>query len=104
MTAKHRDPEYKKNARMLRQAINRRHRLGLDVTCWRCGRPIEPEQSWDVGHVDRDGGHAPDNLAPEHRYKSAYCIGNRADGGRLAHRTRRKPAPAATPTANLLPW
>ena len=83
MSAKHRDPEYLKNARIIRQRVATCRRAGIEVTCWRCGHPIDPEQRWDTGHIDPDGGPGLDNLAPEHRYKSGRCIGNRADGGRL---------------------
>lgn len=103
MTAKHRDPEYVANARIVRAQVAMKRRAGIEVRCWRCGWPIDEEQRFDVGHIDPDGGPALSNLAPEHRYKTARCIGNRADGGRRgAHRrgtrtARHAPAPVVSP-------
>jgi len=101
MTAKHQDPEYRKNARIIRQQVEQQRRRGGEVHCWRCSREIHPEQTFDVGHIDPNGGHAMTNLAPEHRYKSGRCQGNRAAGGRQgqAIQTARKPA-----SKGLLPW
>lgn len=101
MSAKHRDPEFRKNARIVRQGVQRAHRIGRSVTCWRCGHDIEPGQSFDVGHIDASGGASMSNLAPEHRYRSGYCQGNRAAGGRvgaaITNRDRRV-------SSGLLPW
>lgn len=105
MTAKHQDPEYRKNARILRQSVGRRHRSGIDVTCGRCGYPIEPEQRWDVGHIDPEGGHGLGNLRPEHRYASARCQGNRAHGGRLGQaRQQARQTTIHQSTKGLLKW
>lgn len=108
MTAKHRDPVYLRNARIIRDRVRRAHRTGGDVTCWRCGMPIDPEQRFDVGHRRADGGPSLDNLAPEHRYKTARCIGNRADGGRLGAQrqaaTRTARTTSTTTTNGILPW
>lgn len=101
MTAKHSDPEYRKNARILRQQVEQRRRRDDTVTCWRCGRPIHPEQAFDVGHIDANGGHGLDNLAPEHRYSSGVCQGNRAAGGRMGRAIQAARLPAAK---GLLPW
>ncbi|MDY0827552.1 hypothetical protein SK224_00260 [Microbacterium sp. BG28] len=77
MSTKHSDPEYRKNARLVRQQVAIAHRRGEDVACGRCPRPIEPGERYDVGHVDEHGGHGIDNLRAEH-------IGcNRRHGGRL---------------------
>jgi hypothetical protein len=49
-----------------------------DGICRRCGQPIDPEEPWDLGHIEAhvDGGQLTrDNLAPEHR----RC--NRSAGG-----------------------
>ena len=101
MTAKHRDPEYRKNARIVQQQVARLRRLGEDVICQRCGLPIGEDQAFDVGHVDPNGGHGRDNLGPEHRYKSGRCQGNRAHGGRLG---QARQAARYTQTKGLLPW
>lgn len=101
MTAKHRDPLYIRNARIIRQQAAAKRRRGEDVECWRCGGIIDPEQRWDVGHRDPAAGHGLGNLAPEHRYKTSRCQGNRAAGGRLGaamtNQRRRR-------TSGLLPW
>jgi hypothetical protein len=101
MSAKHADPEYRKNARIIKQQVEGMRRRGDDPTCWRCGRPIAEGQTYDVGHIDPHAGHSTDNLAPEHRYKSGKCQGNRAAGGRMgqAIQTQR-----ATAKARMLPW
>jgi hypothetical protein len=106
MTAKHQDPEYRMNARILRQQVQRMHRYGESVTCGRCGYDIQPEQQFDVGHIDPDGGHARSNLRPEHRYKSGICQGNRAHGGRLgqARQQARKTTTTRQSEKGLLKW
>lgn len=102
MTAKHADPVYRKNARLIRQQVRKARATGRSVTCWRCGHEIDPEQAFDVGHIDAGAGPSIGNLAPEHRYKiKGRCQGNRAAGGRLGaarQNTRR------TATKGLLPW
>jgi hypothetical protein len=35
-----------------------------DVTCWRCGQRIEPDDDWDLGHDDHD---RTQYRGPEHR-------------------------------------
>jgi len=95
MTAKHNDPEYRRNARLIRQQVTRARRLGLDVTCWRCGRPIDPEQRYDIGHINHLGRPTPDNLAPEHRGE------NRRHGGRQGAALQGQRRAVAT---GMLPW
>jgi hypothetical protein len=93
MTSKHSAPEYQRNARIIRGRVRTMHRRGESVPCWRCRRAILPGQPFDVGHRDPNGGHGLDNLAPEHRHKTASCVGNRADGGRMgAAITNHRPA------------
>lgn len=109
MTAKHRDPAYLRAARIIRSQVAAARRAGADVICRRCGRPIDPEQAFDVGHADPDGGHDLSNLGPEHRYKTGWCIGNRADGGRLGAarrnaKTTARTAPATITRTGILPW
>lgn len=108
MTAKHRDPEYVANARIIRAQVAAKRRRGEEVGCWRCGYEIDAEQRWDVGHRDPEGGHGLGNLAPEHRYKTPRCQGNRAAGGRLgAARKRQRAAhraPSAPTSSDLLKW
>jgi len=87
MTAKHASPEWKATTRTIRAQARRAHQQGTTVVCWRCGRPLpvdaENRLVFDVGHLDPNGGEGIDNAAPEHRAKSANCIGNRAHGGRM---------------------
>ncbi|WP_460776025.1 hypothetical protein [Microbacterium sp. GXF7504] len=107
MSAKHTDPEYIANARLVRQQVRRMWKYGEEVRCWRRGEVIEPGSPFDVGHLDPDGGHARGNLAPE-------CIRcNRSEGGRRgaaltnARRGARRPAPAPAPRpdrSRLPPW
>ncbi|WP_298041462.1 hypothetical protein [uncultured Microbacterium sp.] len=105
MSAKHRHPDYQKNARIIRQRVAVLRRGGGDVTCWRCGHDIDEEQRYDVGHIDPDAGHDLGNLAPEHRYKTARCIGNRAAGGKLgAARQQARAERRATTSTDLLDW
>ncbi len=77
MSAKHSDPLYRANARLVRQQVARARRFGDDVICHRCGRPIDEHAKFDVGHIDEHGGHERANLAAEH----VGC--NRRHGGRL---------------------
>lgn len=101
MTAKHADPEYRKNARIVRQQVAKVRRTGGEVQCWRCNNLIDDEQTFDVGHINPAGGHGIDNLAPEHRYKSGRCQGNRAAGGRMGSTIRSARQSSAK---GLLPW
>lgn len=101
MSAKHSDPEYRKNARIVRQQVEAARRRGAEVDCWRCRLPIDEHQTFDVGHIDPNGGHGLENLAPEHRYKGGRCQGNRAAGGRLG---QARQAARKTQTRGLLPW
>ena len=41
------------------------HRLdaGEPITCWRCGQPIDPAETFDLGHCDTDRSHYH---GPEH--------------------------------------
>ncbi len=47
------------------------------VACWRCGHLILPGQAWDLGHDDHDRSVT---RGPEHRHRTAHCIGNRGAG------------------------
>lgn len=109
MSAKHTDPQYIANAKIVRAQVKRAHRFGEDVDCWRCGRPIPPGARFDVGHLDADAPPTLDNLMPEH----VRC--NRSVGGRAgamitnAMRSPRaasaapRPAPVAGPR-RFAPW
>lgn len=76
MSAKHRDPVFLVNRRIVRAQVQRAWRHGDDARCWRCHGLIAPGTAFDVGHLDPDGGHGVENLAPEH----VRC--NRREGGR----------------------
>lgn len=85
MTAAHRTREWHTNSRIARKIIRARLEAGDQVTCTNCGRPIQPDQRWDVGHIvdAHKGGTAHlSNLGGAHR----RC--NRADGGRAGARAR----------------
>lgn len=107
VTDKHRDPEYIRNAKLVRAQVRRQWKLGEDVRCWRTGRPIMPGMPFDVGHLDPNGGHALSNLAPE------TVRSNRSEGGRRGAaitNARRgataRPLPSARRTSRegLAPW
>ena len=110
MTAKHSHPQYLANAKLVRAQVHRAWRNGDDVRCWRCPRILEPGAPFDVGHLDPDGGHGRENLAPECR----PC--NRGEGGRRgaaitnARRAARtamtapRPARPVVRPARLAPW
>ncbi|GAA2951642.1 hypothetical protein [Microbacterium schleiferi] len=84
MSAKHRDPLYRTNARIIRQQVARARRIGDDVCCQRCGRIIREHQTFDVGHRNASGGNDISNLAPEHRMRRDCALGgNRSHGGKL---------------------
>lgn len=82
MSAKHSDPEYMRNARIIRGRVRALHKRDEPAQCWRCGRAIAPGQPFDVGHRNGATGHSLAELAPEHRHTTPYCEGNRANGGR----------------------
>lgn len=48
------------------------------VTCWRCGEPIEPGTPWDLGHDDQDRGIT---RGPEHAYRCNRRTAGRQGGG-----------------------
>lgn len=108
MSGKHRDPQYRANSKIVRSQVQRAHRLGEEVMCWRCGRDIAPGGRFDVGHLDRTAPPTLENLMPEH----IRC--NRSDGGRVgaaitnAVRSDRAPrAPRTPPTParrGFAPW
>jgi hypothetical protein len=90
MTAKHRDPEYLRNRKIVRERVAALHRAGRPAICWRGGgaiwpaTPGRPATPYDVGHVAGARGHALHELAPEHRHKTAGCCeGNRRAGGKV---------------------
>ncbi|PQZ60675.1 MULTISPECIES: hypothetical protein [unclassified Microbacterium] len=104
MTEKHRDPEYLKNARTVRARVRMCWRNGTEVRCWRTGAIIEPGMSFDVGHIEHDGGHGISNLAPE-SVKS-----NRSEGGRRGAAITNGRTPRTLPSVRrasregLAPW
>lgn len=82
MTSKHQSPEYHRNARVVRSRVKAAHKFGQPVECWRCRGPIYPGQPFDVGHRHGALGHSLAELAPEHRHRTANCVGNRSAGGK----------------------
>lgn len=101
MTRKHQSREYQSSARIVRTRVNASHKFGQHVACWRCNGPIYPGQPFDVGHLPGAQGHALHELAPEHRHRTAHCIGNRAAGGKQGatiREARRTPSTRADVT------
>lgn len=96
MTAKHNSPEWRKTVRIIRNQVAAKRRSGAEVWCWRCGREIDSEQRYDVGHIDPFGGEGLDNAAPEHRTE------NRKNGGRIGARITN--AAKGGTTFQALPW
>lgn len=98
MTAKHQTPEYQRNARIIRDRVKAAHRAGRPVACWRCAGAIAPGQPFDVGHMRGAIGSSLQELAPEHRHRTAGCIGNRAHGGAQgAAKTNARHTPTVQP-------
>lgn len=102
MTAKHQSPEWRKTCRIIRAQVTAARKRGDDVQCWRCGRLIDEEQVFDVGHLDPFGGEGVDNAAPEHRTATGLCVGNRNHGGRIGARITN--AAKGGTTFQGLPW
>lgn len=79
MSQHHRSPEWHRARRRVRAILTPRIEAGHFVACVNCGRPVQPGQRWDVGHII-DAGHggtvSDSNLGAAHR----HC--NRSDGGR----------------------
>lgn len=104
MSTKHRDPEYLRNARIVRARVRAAWRLGTEVRCWRTGAIIEPGMRFDVGHIDPTGGPSISNLAPE-SVKS-----NRSEGGRRGaaitngRTSQRLPSVRRASREGLAPW
>ncbi|MGP6170618.1 hypothetical protein ACTU6V_05355 [Microbacterium sp. A204] len=94
MTAKHRDPEYYRSAKIIRQQVAAQRRAGEDVICRRCFQIIDIEQRFDVGHIDPDGGPSLSNLRPEHRRCNRSAGGKYGAARRAARRGGRRPEPA----------
>jgi len=70
-------------------AMREHWRLRLPAPCPRCGRPVTPDQAWDVGHILPIHSypqlrHNIINTRPEH----AAC--NRRDGARITRRRTRE--------------
>lgn len=64
----------------MRTRLDPLHALGA-LTCWRCGQRITPAQPYDLGHrVDVALGGNPFDVAPEHRWRTPTCVGNRSAG------------------------
>lgn len=96
MSAGHASPEYQRNARVVRAKVRADHKAGRAVWCIGCGREVQPQQRFDVGHrIDaaRGGSNALTNLGPQHRGE------NRRAGGKLgAHMTNEKRKPTGSRT------
>lgn len=105
MTAKHRTPEYQRNARIVRGRVRAAHATGRPVRCWRGGGAILPGTAYDVGHIAGAIGSRLEELAPEHRSATPGCCGgNRSHGGKHgATKTNARHAPTI-PTTRETSW
>lgn len=68
--------------RRIRKAVKRQVLAG-EAVCWRCGKPIQPHELWDLGHDDLDKSII---RGPEHRHE------NRATKTHAAQRRRKRTA------------
>jgi hypothetical protein len=71
------------------------------VTCWRCGRPIEPGQAWDLGHDDHD---RTVYRGPEHRAPNRLAGARKGGRATSARRHPTRPAPGITPPPTAARW
>lgn len=101
MSAKHQTPEYRRNAKTIRERVHAAHRRGEPVPCWRCGAGITIGTPFDVGHLPNAAGSSLHELAPEHRHKTGACRGNRNHGAAIGARITngRRAAPTIKGTA-----
>ena len=104
MSAKHQTPEYRRNARTIRERVRSAWRAGRAVSCWRCRGAIAPGQPFDVGHLPGALGSALSDLAPEHRHKTGACVGNRAAGAKLGAAITNARHTPTIPTKNATTW
>jgi hypothetical protein len=90
MTEHHRTSEWAKTVRTNRPRIA----ATLPAPCIDCGRPVQPGQKWQVGHIvsamegKRMGWttaqiNAPTNLGPSHTKAPGQKACNQIAGGRL---------------------
>lgn len=104
MTRKHETPEYRRNAKLIRQSVRAVHRRGDAVPCWRCHRAIAPGQPFDVGHLPGAVGSSMAELAPEHRHATGVCVGNRSAGGTAGAQRARARRTSTTPSTDTTTW
>jgi hypothetical protein len=57
------------------------------VTCWRCGRLIQPTEAWDLGHDDNDPSI---HRGPEHAGRCNRAAGGRLGNARARHRRKQR--------------
>lgn len=104
MSTKHQSPAYQRNARIIRDRVRSGWKAGIPATCWRGGGPIVKGQSFDVGHIDPNGGDGVWNLAPEHRTKTPGCCGGNRNIGGAVGAAIRNAKTAPTQVANVRTW
>jgi hypothetical protein len=106
MTRKHQDPEYRRNAAILRDGVKQAHNQGGWAVCWRGGGRITTRTPYDIGHLPGARGHALSELAPEHRHRTPGCCdGNRREGGRVgAMMTNKTPARTVQSVGQSQSW
>jgi hypothetical protein len=75
--------KYGHSHRKLRARLDREVKAGR-ASCWRCGRALDPDERWHLGHHD-DGSHAGQecvtcNLRDGGRKRAAQLYGRRVTG------------------------
>lgn len=82
---------YGRAHRTKRDAYQRLINAGIPVTCLRCHKPINPTDTWDLGHTtDLARGGNPNHTQPEH----STC--NRSAGAINGNHDRTQPPPSRT--------
>jgi hypothetical protein len=80
MNSRERNRKYGRAHRLLRRQLDLMIRRGLRPACSRCGLPIQPNDLWDLGHVD---GSLVEYRGPEHRRCNRATASHRSDRAKV---------------------